>query len=148
MTKTRETAVPTAVAAFIERIGSADWTGMEDHLDPEVLYDASVPEWHCQYQGAPRVLQEYREEWTGTYRWTVVEEHTVAAEDAVVLLVEMHGTPIRAGEHPPVVCRLSNLFRLGGGRIVEHRFTCCGEWGPDTVREIAEHAPMVEVRPA
>lgn len=148
MTTTQEIALPTAVAVFLERIGTADWTGMEDHLDPDVLYDASVPDWHYQYQGARRVLQEYREEWSGKYRWALVEQHAVVGHDAVMILIEMHGAPIRAGEHPPVVCRLSNLFRLDGGRIIEHRFTCCGEWGPDTVRQIAGHAPQVEGRPA
>jgi hypothetical protein len=148
MTTTQEIGVPTAVATFLERIGTADWAGMEEHLDNDVLYDASVPGWHYQYQGADRVMQEYREEWSGKYRWTVAERHTVAADDAVVLLIEMHGAPIRAGEHPPVVCRLSNLFRLEGGRITEHRYTCCGEWEPETVRQIANHAPTVEGRPA
>ena len=148
MTTTQEIGVPTAVAAFLERIGTADWAGMEEHLDSDVFYDASLPDWHYQYQGAARVLQEYREEWSSKYRWTVVERHTVAADNAVMLLIEMHGAAIRAGEHPPVVCRLSNLFRLDGDRITEHRFTCCGEWGPETVRHIADHAPMVERRPA
>ena len=147
-TTTREVALPAAVDEFVRRIATADWDGMEDHLTAGVLYDASVPGWHYQYQGAARVLQEYREEWSGKYRWTIVERHVVAGDDAVVLLIEMHGDPIRAGEHPPVVCRLSNLFRLDGGRIAEHRYTCCGEWGPDTVRGIAEHASMVEGRPA
>lgn len=148
MTTTQEIALPTAVAAFLERIGTADWEGMDAHLEHDVLYDASVPDWHYQYQGVDRVLQEYREEWSGKYRWTIVEQHTVAADDAVMLLIEMHGEPIGVGEHPPVVCRLSNLFRLDGGRIAEHRFTCCGEWGPETVRQIADHAPKLEGRPA
>ena len=148
MTTTQEIALPTAVAEFLERIGTANWDGMEEHLNPDVLYDASVPGWHYQYQGADRVLQEYREEWSGKYRWTVVERHTVAAEDGVMLLIEMHGAPIRVGEHPSVVCRLSNLFRLDGGHITEHRYTCCGEWEPETVRHIADYAPKVEERPA
>ena len=148
MRTTKGIALPASVAEFIERIGSADWDGMEEHLHGDVLYDASVPGWHYQYQGADRVMQEYREEWSGKYRWTVVERHTVAAGDAVMLLIEMHGAPARAGEHPPVVCRLSNLFRLDGGRIIEHRYTCCGEWGPETVRQIADHAPKVEEGPA
>jgi hypothetical protein len=145
---TTETTLPTAVEAFLERIATADWDGIEDHLTPDVLYDASVPGWHYQYQGAGRVAQEYREEWSGKYRWAIVERHTVADDRSVVLLVEMHGTAIRSGEHPPVVCRLSNLFRLREGRIGEHRYTCCGEWPPETVQHIAEHAPMVEGRTA
>lgn len=146
MTTTQHVALPTAVEEFLDRIGTANWEGMEDHLDADVLYDASVPGWHYQYQGAARVVQEYQEEWTGKYRWTIVERHVVAADQAVALLIEVHGTPIRTGEYPPAVCRLSNLFRLNGDRIAEHRYTCCGEWDPDTVRHIAEHAPTVEGR--
>lgn len=130
----------------MERIATADWDGIEDHLTSDVLYDASVPGWHYQYRGAARVVQEYRQEWSGKYRWAIVEQHAVTDGTSVVLLIEMHGDPIRTGEHLPVVCRLSNLFRLRDGRIAEHRYTCCGEWPPETVRHIAEHAPMVEAR--
>lgn len=147
-TAIQDVTLPTAVDEFVHRIASADWEGMEDHLTADVLYDASVPGWHYQYQGAARVVREYREEWNGKYRWQIVERHVVTGEGAVVLLIEMHGTPIRPGEHPPVVCRLSNLFRLDGERIAEHRYTCCGEWDPDTVRQIAEHAPKIEGRTA
>lgn len=147
-TATKEVALPTAVEEFVRRIASVDWDGMEDHLTTDVFYDASVPGWHYQYQGADRVIQEYREEWNGKYRWTIVERHAVGGDGAVMLLIEMHGTAICAGKHPPVVCRLSNLFRLDGDRIAEHRFTCCGEWDPETVRDIAEHAPTVERRTA
>jgi hypothetical protein len=142
-TTTKHVALPTAVEEFLHRIGTADWAGMEDQLTAGVLYDASVPGWHYQYKGAEQVVREYREEWNGKYRWTVVERHVISNADAVALLIEMHGTPIRPGEHPRVVCRLSNLFRLEGDRIAEHRYTCCGEWDPDTVRHIAEHAPKI-----
>lgn len=143
-TTTGTVSLPTAVDEFVRRIATADWEGMEDHLTPDVLYDASVPGWHYQYRGAARVVQEYREEWSGRYRWRIVERHVVAGDAAVVLLIEMHGTAIHAGEYPPVVCRLSNLFRLEGDRILEHRYTCCGEWDPETVRHIAGNAPKVE----
>lgn len=143
-TTTHQVTLPSAVEEFLGRIASADWEGMEDHLTEDVLYDASVPGWRYQYGGAARVVREYREEWNGKFRWTVVDRHAVAGADTVAMLIEMHGTPIRPGEHAPVVCRLSNFFRLEGDRIAEHRYTCCGEWGPDTLRHIAQRAPMVE----
>lgn len=143
----KDLALPTAVEEFVQRIQTADWDGMEDHLAPHVLYDASVPGWHYQYAGAGRVVQEYREEWNGRYRWTVVERHGVTADDAVVLAIEMHGDPIREGMEP-AVCRLANLFRLEGDKIAEHRYYCCGEWDPETVRHIGAHAPRVEGRTA
>jgi hypothetical protein len=138
----KEVAVPAAVDEFVRRIHNADWDGMEQHLTADVLYDASVPGWHYQYQGAGRVVQEYREEWSGKYRWTVVDRHVVATDLAVVLDIEMHGEPMRDGI-APAVCRLANIFRLEGDRIAEHRYYCCGEWDPETVRHITEHAPTV-----
>ena len=140
----KDVALPVAVEAFVRRIETADWDGMEQHLAPDVVYDASVPGWHYEYAGVDRVVQEYREEWSGTYRWTVVERHVVVTDDDVVLAIEMHGRPI--GDAPPAVCRLANLFRLREGRIAEHRYFCCGEWDPETVRHIAEHAPKLEGR--
>ncbi len=144
-TPTMDVAVPTAVDAFLRCIQSADWTGMEDHLSADVLYNASVPGWHYQYEGAGRVLREYEEEWSGKYRWNLVERHVVTTGDAVVLDIEMHGEPLAEGT-VPAVCRLANIFRLDAGRIAEHRYYCCGEWDPETVRHIAEHAPKVERR--
>jgi hypothetical protein len=142
----REIAIPVAVEEFVRRIQTADWDGMEEHLTADVLYDASVPGWHYQYEGAGRVVQEYREEWNGKYLWSVQVQHVVATRDAVVLGIEIHGQPIRDDGLPPALCRLANLFRLEGDRIAEHRFYCCGEWDPETVRNIAEHAPKVEGR--
>lgn len=142
-----EVAVPAAVDEFFRRIASADWRGMEAHLTEDVLYDASVPGWHYQYQGAGRVVREYEEEWSGKYRWDVVARRVVAAGDSVVVDIEMHGQPRIEGVEP-AVCRLANFFRLDGDRIAEHRYYCCGEWDPATVRHIAEHAPKVEGRAA
>jgi len=142
----RELAIPVAVEEFVRRIETADWDGMEEHLTADVLYDASVPGWHYQYEGASRVVQEYREEWNGKYLWSVQVQRLVATQDQVVLGIEIHGQPIRADGPPPAVCRLANFFRLEGDRIAEHRFYCCGEWDPETVRNIAEHAPKVEGR--
>lgn len=142
-----DVAVATAVDVFLQCIRSAYWDGMENYLSADVVYSASVPGWHYEYQGASRVLREYQEEWSGKYRWNVVERHIVATDDSVVLDIEMHGDPISSGI-APAVCRLANIFRLDGGRIAEHRYYCCGEWDPETVRHIAEHAPKVERRTA
>ena len=143
----QEVALPVAVQEFLRRIETADWGGMEAHLTPDVLYNASVPGWHYQYEGAARVLREYQEEWSGKYRWNIVERHAVATGDTVVLDIEMHGEPIRDGI-VPAVCRLANIFRLEGARIAGHRYYCCGEWDPETVRHIAEHAPKISGRTA
>lgn len=143
MATTQRLGLPAPVEELLDRITSASWAGMEQHLTDDVLYDASVPGWRYQYRGRDRVLQEYRDEWTGTYRWTVVELDAVVDGDGAFVLIEMHGVP-RDGDGDPVVCRLSNLFRLEDGRIASHRYTCCGEWDPKTVQHIAAHAPMVE----
>lgn len=149
MTSTRTTLeLPPAVARFVRGLETGDWNGMEDALTPDVRYDASVPEWHYQYEGAARVAQDYREEWSGRWVWELVEQHASRTTDGLVLDIEVHGRPHGSSSDSPaaVVCRLANIFRLDGDRIAEHRFYCCGEWGPEAVRHIREHAPQFEGR--
>ena len=113
-----------------------------------MLYDASVPGWHYQYEGAERVAKEYENEWTGQHVWDVVEHHVSPTPDGVVLDFEARGTCRGDANHPPheEAVRIANIFRLEGGRIAEHRFYCCGEWDEETLRRIEAEAPKVNRR--
>lgn len=121
---------------------SGRWDGIADQLAPDVVYDASVPGWHYQYQGAARVAREYREEWTGRHPWRVVELHANPTPDGVVVGLEIRGRD--PGADGDEACRLANVFRLADGRIALHRFYCCGEWDAETVRRIDAEAPRLE----
>jgi ketosteroid isomerase-like protein len=144
----RDTELPAAVQRFLDAVQSGRWDGIADHLAPDVVYDASVPGWHHQYQGVDRVAREYREEWTGRHPWRVVELHTTPTAEGVVVDFEVRGAA-RGGDGEPgseEACRIANIFRLAGGLIVEHRFYCCGECDPETVRRIDAQAPRIAPR--
>jgi hypothetical protein len=138
--------LPIAVQRFLDGIQTADWAGFEAYYTPEALYDATVPGWHCQYEGPERIVRELSEEWTGRNTWQIVEMHVQPFADGVVLDFAIRGWRPR-GEHWPggeVYCRLANIFRLEDGRIAEHRYYCSGEWDEATVRRIETEAPKVD----
>jgi ketosteroid isomerase-like protein len=140
--------IPTAIRSFFAGIETGDWEGIEQRLAEDVLYDASVPGWHYQYQGAGRVAREYREEWTGQHTWRIVEHHMSPTADGVVVDFEARGRCPGDENHEAheEAVRIANIFRLADGRILEHRFYCCGEWDEQTLRRIEAEAPRVEGR--
>lgn len=142
---TTKTDIPIAVARFLDGIWTGDWSGIEDHLTADVLYDASVPGWHYQYAGAERVAQEYREEWTGQHTWRVIERHVSPTPDGVVVDFEARGRCPGDENHDAheEAIRIANIFRLADGLIAEHRFYCCGEWDEETLQRIEAEAPKV-----
>lgn len=140
--------LPAAISRFLLGIRTGAWVGMEDCLTPDVVYDASVPGWHYQYQGVSRVLMEYGQQWTGQHAWTVIEQHIAPTPDGVVVDFELRG-PCPGDEHHVAheeAVRVANIFRLEDGRIAEHRFYSCGQWDEDTLRRIEAEAPKLERR--
>lgn len=140
------TSLPIAVQRFLHGLETGEWDGIEQHLQTDVLYDASVPSWHYQYAGAAQVAREYREEWTGKHPWRIVERHVAATPDGVVVDFEARGRCPGDESHPAheEAVRIANIFRLIEGRIAEHRFYCCGEWDAQTLRRIEAEAPRVD----
>lgn len=138
--------LPDAVQRFLEGLESGDWTGMEQHLTPDVLYDGSMPGWRVQYEGPARVTQEYREEWTGRHPWQVTDRNVTQFNDTVVVDFEANFISPGHETHPPAreLVRMANVFRLRDGRIAEHRYFCCGEWDEATIRRVETAAPRVE----
>jgi len=132
--------VPNAVQRFLDGLRTGSWDGMEQHLTPDAIHDGSMPDWRVQYQGPARIVQAYREEWTGKGTWTLPEPTVTQTDDTVV--VELEGTLNSPDE--PLLCRLANVFHLRDGRIAEHRYYCCGEWSQATVRQIEAEAPRIE----
>lgn len=133
--------VPEPVKCFLSALESGDWTGIEARLAADVLYDASVPSWHYQYEGRDRIAAEYRHEWTGRHPWRLTELNVECCRSgAVVVDFEARWGDDGSEE----ACRMANIFRFDrDGRIVEHRLYCSGEWEPDTVRHVDESAPRV-----
>ena len=131
--------LPSAVQRFLDGLRTGDWDGMEQHLTPDAIHDGSMPEWRVQYAGPDRIVRAYREEWTGKGTWAIPEPAVTQSEDTVV--VELEGTLVTPDEN--LLCRIANFFRVRDGRIVEHRYYCCGEWSEATVRRIEADAPKL-----
>lgn len=140
MTETRM-----AIERFLEALETGDWNGMEGLVTAGALYDGSMPGWRTQLEGAARIVQEYREEWTGKHTWRVVERETMPTPDGAVVTIEIHGRCPGDEHHAghEEVCRIANVFRLEGDRIAEHRYWCCGEWDEETLARIEAEAPKV-----
>lgn len=132
---------PEAVQRFLAGLETGDWSGIEHHLAEEVLYDASVPGWHYQYEGRERIAMEYRSEWTGRHPWRFKELHVERCRSGAAVV----DFEVRWGEAgSEEACRMANLFRFDeSGCITEHRLYCCGEWEPETVRQVDASAPRV-----
>jgi ketosteroid isomerase-like protein len=133
-------ALPTAVQRFIDGLQTGDWDGMEQHLTPDAIHDGSMPFWRVRYAGPERIVGAYREEWTGKGTWRVPEPVVTRTEDTVV--VELEATLMAPDED--LLCRIANFFRMRDGRILEHRYYCCGEWSEETVRRIHAEAPDID----
>lgn len=133
--------IPTAVGCFLSGLQTGDWTGIDGHLADDVLYDASVPAWHYQYEGRDRIATEYRSEWTGRHPWRLAEVNVERCASGTVV-VDFEARWGEAGAEE--ACRMANIFRFDAdGRIAEHRLYCCGEWDPETVRHVDASAPRV-----
>jgi hypothetical protein len=137
--------VPVAVQRLLDGMQTANWDGIEECFTADALYDASVPGWRYQYEGAERIARELREEWTAKHPWRIVELHVAPTAEGVVVDFEIRGRCPGDEHHTQheEACRLANIFRLEDGRIAEHRFYCCGEWDEETLRRIEDEAPRV-----
>jgi len=135
--------LPNSVQRFLDGLRTGDWDGMEQHFTPDAIHDGSMPDWRVQYGGPDRIVQAYREEWTGKGTWSLPEPTVIQTDDTVV--IELEGT-LEAEE--PLLCRIANFFQLRDGRIAQHRYYCCGEWDQATVRRIQEEAPRIERKEA
>jgi ketosteroid isomerase-like protein len=136
--------LPNAVQRFLDGLRTGNWDGMEQHLTPDAVHDGSMPDWRVQYEGPARIVQAFREEWTGKGTWRLREPTVTEAGDTVV--VELEGALVSPNEE--LLCRIANFFRLHDGRIAEHRYYCSGEWSEETVRRIEAEAPKVERKQA
>lgn len=136
--------LPKAVQRFLDGLQSGDWEGMEQHFTPDAIHDGSMPDWRVQYEGPARIVQAYREDWTGKGTWHMPDPTVTRAGETVV--VELEGT--LATPEEALLCRVANVFELRDGRIAEHRYYCCGEWGEEAVRQIQADAPKVERKEA
>ena len=135
--------IPHAIRRLLDGIETGNWDGFEEHVTPDVLYDGTVPGWHYQYEGAQRVVEEYRTDWSG---WRIITLRTSPTPNGMIVEFEARKHISSTGQHPPGQkgVRMANIFRLEEGRIAEHRFYCGGEWDEATLQRIEAEAPKVQ----
>jgi len=137
--------VPEAIQRFVEALRTAQWEGLEDAYADDAVFDASVPNWHFQYEGAAKCVEQLRD-WFGIEPM-LLEQRVTATEDGAVVDFELRrmcpGNP--AENHPPHVegTRQAHIFRLRDGKIVEERVYCSGEWLEEDWKRIDAEAPKV-----
>jgi ketosteroid isomerase-like protein len=137
---------PEPIARFLEAMRGGDWTGFEDAYTDDAIFDASVPNWHFQWEGAAMCAAQLGE-WFGIVP-DRFEPTVTLTEDGAVVDFEMRrmcpGNP--AENHAPHVegTRQAHIFRLRDGKICEQRVYCAGEWLEDDWRKIDAEAPKVD----
>jgi hypothetical protein len=138
-----------AVRRFIHALETSDWDGLEDAYTDDAIFDASVPNWHFQIEGAAAAVDQLRD-WFGVPDPTLTELNVVTTDEGAVVDFELRrtcpGNP--AENHDPHLegCRQAHIFRLVDGRIAEQRVYCAGEWLEDDLRRIDAEAPKLSRR--
>ena len=133
---------PAAIERFLEAMRTADWDGLEDIYADDAVFDASVPNWHFQYEGGSKCVEQLAD-WFGIVP-DVFQPIVTPTEDGAVVDFEMRrmcpGNP--AENHAPHVegTRQAHIFRFRDGKITEQRVYCAGEW-------LEEEAPKVSRKP-
>jgi hypothetical protein len=137
--------VPPAVATVLHALETGDWTPVKDVLAPDVVYDASVPEWHFSMAGADDVLAELATT-TEEHPWRFHELRTTRTDKGVLAEMEMRGRCPGHEGHPPheEASRNALVFELtDDGLLSEIRLICSGQWGEDVIERIEAEAPRV-----
>jgi hypothetical protein len=136
---------PEPIGRFLEALRTAKWAGLEDAYTDDAVFDASVPNWHFQYEGASKCVDQLAD-WFGIEP-TVFEPTVTATESGCVVDFELRrmcpGNP--AENHAPHLegTRQAHIFRLRDGKICEQRVYCSGEWLEEDWKRIDAEAPKV-----
>jgi ketosteroid isomerase-like protein len=137
--------VPAAVATTLAALETGDWAPVKDVLAPDVVYEASVPEWHFSMAGVDDVLGELSG-LTSQHTWRYHDRRLTKTENGVLVEMEIRGRCPGDDHHAAheEASRNALVFELDGeGRISEMRLTCSGEWGDDVIARIEAEAPRV-----
>lgn len=144
------TEIPTAVAELLRRIETGEWAGVEAYLSPDVVYRASVPDWHFSMQGLDEVAAEITNAWT-EHPWRFHEQRVTALASGVLVESELRGRCAGDETHAShdEASRNAMVFELdAGGRVREIRLTCSGVWDESVIQRIEAEAPSIDRRPA
>lgn len=135
-----------AVERLIDALRTAEWEGLESAYTSDSLFDASVPNWHFQLEGADKAVEQLADWFSITP--TVFEVNVAKTENGAVVDFEMRrtcpGNP--AENHAPHLegTRQAHIITLQDGKISEQRVFCSGEWLEEDWNRIDAEAPKVD----
>jgi hypothetical protein len=144
------TDIPPAVAEVLRRIETADWSGIDAYLSPDVIYRASVPDWHFAMRGLHDVVAEIASAWS-EHPWRFHEQRVTPLANGVLIEAELRGRCSGDEHHAPheEASRNALVFELDAeGRVGEIRLTCSGVWDEQVMRRIEAEAPTLDERSA
>ncbi len=136
-------AATTAVDAFLARLESGDWRGMEEHYTPGAVFSATVPQWNFAVQGPARIAEELIKWYPNAA--TLRDVHVEPTSRGAVVEFERRWERFEAGDNTPEVVgvRQMHMLILDGDRIAEHHAHCAGRWDAQTFATIEAEAPKV-----
>jgi hypothetical protein len=142
--------IPAAVAEVLRRMESADWTGVDAFLTPDVVYRASVPDWHFSMKGRDAVVAEISQAWS-EHPWRFHEQRVTPLAGGVLIETELRGQCAGDEHHASheEASRNALVFELDDGALIrEIRLTCSGVWNDEVIARIEAEAPSIDRRPA
>ena len=140
--------IPGSITRFVEALESSRWDELADCYAPDAVFDGSVPNWHFQWEGAAKAVDQLKEWWGSGRDPKLVELHVAPTSDGAVVDFELRWTCPGDENHAPHLegCRQAHIFRLRDGVIAEQRVYCSGEWNEEELRKIDAEAPKVGQR--
>jgi hypothetical protein len=124
------------VDRFLEAIGAG--AGVPAHLlAPDVVLDATVPDWRFSVRGSEAVARQYGQWFAAAAEFEELERMPVAGGEVVTYLLTWEESGVPQAAHHCHVLRFD-----GDGDIVQDRFFCGGRWDAARLAEMAaaEHA--------
>lgn len=136
--------IPEPVRRFLDTFETQQWDDLVDAYAEDAMWDASVPNWHFQWEGAERCIDQLNE-WYAQHPWNVTDLNVIATAEGAALEIELRGRCPGNDEHESHLegTRQAHFFRIEDGRIAEHRVVCAGEWLEDDLRRMDAEAPKV-----
>jgi hypothetical protein len=118
------------LCAAIEAGTPAD-LDVPDVLDPDVLLDATVPEWRFHVRGAGAVRRQLADFYRDPAAFEAVRRRPVAGGELVEFTLAWTEDGVEHKAHQ------AHILELDGGRIVRDTMFCGGRWPAPLVAEMA-----------
>lgn len=119
-------------------VEAGDLAALAGLYQPDVLFDAHVPNWRFQLQGRDAVAEHTGGALPSPGHFTSFDVTPTTAGDLLVQF-EWHGPTDDGG----AVVRQLHMLHLDEGRIAAQVMFCAGVWSPQLQQQMASAAPLI-----